>query len=88
MSGESLQLYEKSSYDSVIQIKSNTFVHRILSDDEIETEYFPLKMYFPQEIISVFLSNGFSLDQVYSSYYKSELNSDSKQMIAIGRAST
>lgn len=86
VSAESLQLYEKSSYDSVSQIKSNTYIHKNLSGQEIGTENFPLKMYFPQEIISLFLSNGFSLDGVYSSYFKSELSSDSKQMIAIGRA--
>ncbi|WP_010676658.1 class I SAM-dependent DNA methyltransferase [Bacillus timonensis] len=87
--GNMINVYTISSYDTIQQVQHYTTIRRKMDDtgktiDEMKTNI-KLRYVFPQEMNRLLKENGFEILAVYKDWNESPLTQDSYQMIYVCR---
>ncbi len=78
---EKVILTENNHYDSALQINYIKWNYKI--GEREFTEELNMRIFFPQELDSLLIHNGFKIEEKYGDFNSAEFNSDSKKQIYV-----
>lgn len=83
-SGERIRVFESAEYDSASQVKRSVF-HYVHEDGRERAEPFHLRMYFPQELETLLMQAGFTVEMKFGDYNLAPFDSASSKQLIIAR---
>ena len=78
-------IHENVFYDAATQINHIRWHYKNQYDKEEKTVEFSMRQYFPQELVYLFRSNGFLIENKFGDFDESKFSRKSKRQILVTR---